>query len=202
MHRSPILSTLSPPPLRYSVIYADPPWLYAKWSGEPHVLAQMRARSSRPVPYPCMKTPEICALPVGSICADDCVLFLWAISPLLPDAFKVITAWGFTYRTIAFTWVKQNPSGVGFAFGLGYWTRANPELCLLATRGKPKRVSKSVPNLLISPRREHSRKPDEARERIVELCGDLPRAELFARQTVPGWSAWGNEVQSDFTLIA
>jgi site-specific DNA-methyltransferase (adenine-specific) len=119
---------------------------------------------------------------------------------MLEDALSVIEAWGFTYKTVAFTWVKTNRSGKGFHFGLGYWTRANPEICLLATRGRPRRVSRSVPNLLVSPLRDHSRKPDEARDRIVELCGDLRRAELFARQKVAGWCAWGDEVASDFHL--
>jgi N6-adenosine-specific RNA methylase IME4 len=147
-----------------------------------------------------MRTEAIRALPVSMISAPDCALFLWATYPMLPDAFAVIDAWGFTFKTVAFTWVKTNRSGRGFHFGLGYWTRANPEICLLATRGRPRRVSRAVPNLLVSPLREHSRKPDETRERIVALCGDLSRAELFARQRVPGWSAWGNEIACDFTL--
>lgn len=149
-------------------------------------------------PYVCMGTEAIRALPVRDIAAQDCILFLWATYPMLPDALSVIEAWGFAYKTVAFTWVKANRSGKGFHFGLGYWTRANPEICLLATRGRPRRLSRAVPNLLVSPLREHSRKPDEARERIVALCGDLPKAELFARQKVPGWSAWGNEVACDF----
>lgn len=190
----------------FNVIYADPPWLYTKWSDGPQQAPPGKAKPAgqrvRPVPYPCMPTKDICALPVQQLADRDCVLFLWAIYPKLPDAFEVIRAWGFVYKTVAFTWTKLNPSGRGFAYGLGYWTRSNPELCLLATRGHPRRVSKAVPNLLVSPRREHSRKPDEVRERIVQLCGDLPRAELFARQKVPGWSAWGNEVASDFTLAA
>jgi N6-adenosine-specific RNA methylase IME4 len=147
-----------------------------------------------------MSTEAIRALPVSMIAAPDCALLLWATYPMLPDALSVIEAWGFTYKTVGFTWVKTNRSGRGFHFGLGFWTRANPEICLLATRGRPRRVSRSVPNLLVSPLREHSRKPDEARDRIVALCGDLPRAELFARQKVPGWSAWGDEVECDFTL--
>jgi site-specific DNA-methyltransferase (adenine-specific) len=185
---------------KFGVIYADPPWLFTRWSTDPAVLNASAGRRVRPIPYPCMPTRDICALPVQSISANTCVLFLWTIYPKLPDAFEVIKAWGFTYKTCAFTWVKRNPSGTGFSFGLGYWTRANPELCLLATRGQPKRLSKSVPNLIISPRREHSRKPDEVRDRIVQLCGDVPRAELFARQKLPGWSAWGNEVESDISL--
>lgn len=169
----------------FAVLYADPPWRY---------------QGGHPLPYPTMTTPAICALPVQRLCAPDCALFLWSTYPLLPDALAVMTAWGFRYVTVAFTWVKQNPSGVGYHFGLGGWTRANPEICLLGTRGRPKRASASVPNLLVSPRRQHSKKPDEARDRIVALCGNLPRAELFARQRVEGWSAWGNEVPCDFSL--
>ncbi len=104
--------------------------------------------------------------------------------------------WGFEFKTVAFTWVKQNKSGVGFHFGLGYWTRQNPDLCLLGTRGHPKRVDNSVPHLVISPLEGHSKKPDEVRKRIVRLMGDLPRVELFARQAPEGWDVFGNEVES------
>ena len=112
---------------------------------------------------------------------------------MLPQDFEVIKAWGFKYKTVAFTWVKENKSE-GYFTGLGYWTRANPEMCLLATKGKPKRISKSVRQLVMDKRREHSRKPDRIRNDIVELCGDLPRIELFARQRVDGWDNWGNQV--------
>ena len=147
-----------------------------------------------------MDTEEICSLKVADIAASDSLLFLWATYPMLPQAFEVIRAWGFQYKTVGFTWVKRTRSNRGYHFGLGFWTRANPELCLLATRGHPKRRSARVPNLVVSPVQDHSRKPDAVRERIVELCGDLPRAELFARAKTPGWSAWGNEVARDFTL--
>ena len=106
----------------------------------------------------------------------------------------MIEAWGFTYKSIAFQWVKQNRSGNGYFFGLGRWTRGNTEPCLLAVKGKPKRISASVGQLVFSPLRRHSQKPDEVRDRIVELMGDLPRIELFARETAPGWDSWGNEV--------
>ena len=151
-------------------------------------------------PYPTIATKDICALPVGSIAAPDSLLFLWAVPSHLPDALTVIHAWGFTYKTVAFTWVKRTPKDNGFCFGRGYRTHSNAEVCLLATRGKPRRIGTGVSSLIVSPRREHSRKPDEARERIVRICGDVPRTELFARQKVPGWSAWGNEVDCDFTL--
>lgn len=152
------------------------------------------ARRNGRSPYPVMKTEDIAALPVDALAAKDCVLFLWATYPKLPDALEVMAGWGFRFSTVAFTWVKQNPSRRGFHFGLGFWTRQNPELVLLGVRGKPKRVNKSVANLLIDPRGEHSRKPDEVGRRIVRLMGDLPRIELFARRLVPGWDAYGNEV--------
>jgi len=107
----------------------------------------------------------------------------------------VVEAWGYEYKTVAFTWLKLNPSGQGFKMGLGYHTRGNAEICLLATRGKGlRRVDKSVMQVIISPAQEHSQKPDEARRRIERLYGDVPRVELFARQRRPGWAAWGNQV--------
>ncbi len=183
----------------YSVIYADPPWRFSNWS--PHrVWCAQEPRGHRVrglAPYPCLTTSEIAALPVADLAAKDCLLFLWAVYPMLPDALEVMRAWGFAFKTCAFTRVKLRRSGTGFHLGMGFWTRANPEICLLGVRGHPKRVSRAVPNLVISPLREHSRKPDEVRERIVELCGDLPRVELFARQRFPGWHAWGNDVICD-----
>jgi site-specific DNA-methyltransferase (adenine-specific) len=119
---------------------------------------------------------------------------MWATYPKLADALKVISSWGFIYKTVSFTWVKKNPSGVGWKFGLGYWTRGNPEICLLATRGKPSRVDNSVPNLLIAPVGNHSAKPPAVRDRIVQLMGDVPRIELFAREQAIGWKALGDEI--------
>lgn len=113
---------------------------------------------------------------------------------MLKEALDVIEAWGFTYKTVAFNWVKQNKNGAGLFMGLGNWTRSNSEICLLAVKGKPKRVSASVHSVILSPLQQHSQKPGEARDRIVELMGDLPRIELFARETAPGWDSWGNEV--------
>ena len=137
---------------------------------------------------------EIWDLPVCDIAENDCVLFLWVTYPKLIDCIKTIEKWGFTYKTCAFSWVKKNKKSDTWFWGLGYWTRANNEICLLATKGKPKRVSKGVHQIVDDRIREHSRKPDCVRDRIVELCGDLPRIELFARQRTPGWDVWGNEV--------
>ena len=108
--------------------------------------------------------------------------------------------WGFEYKTVAFVWVKQNRKSNGLFWGMGYWTRANAELCILATRGKPKRISPRVHQIIISHVEQHSKKPDEARDRIIALMGDLPRIELFARQATKGWDVWGNEVNSSISL--
>jgi len=171
---------------RYKIIYADPPYYFKNYSkkGENRNAKQH---------YSCMAFDNICNLPVNHIADMDCILFLWVTDPFLERSFEIINKWGFKYKTVAFTWVKQNKS-LSFFTGLGYWTRANPEMCLLATKGNPKRISKAVKQLVVDVRREHSRKPDCVRDRIVELCGDLPRIELFARQKVKGWDCWGNEV--------
>lgn len=172
------------PNRKYSVIYADPPWGYRNRG--------TRAAAERH--YRTMTLDEIKALPVEEMAKDDCVLFLWATFPCLPDALEVIRAWGFTYKTLAFCWVKRNRKSPGWFWGLGNWTRSNPEVCLLATRGRPERISARVHSVIDAPVKRHSEKPQESRERIVELMGDVPRIELFARQRTPGWDAWGDEV--------
>ena len=139
---------------------------------------------------------EICALPVADLAAPDSVLFLWATFPQLPEALRLIKAWGFQYKSVAFVWLKKNRKSENWFYGLGFWTRGNAEVCLLATRGHPKRQAANVHQFIIAPIQEHSRKPDEARDKIVALMGDVPRVELFARQSPPGWDVWGNEVES------
>lgn len=138
-----------------------------------------------------MTLAEIAAMPVAASAAKDCVLLMWTTDPMLDKALGIIKAWGFTYKTVGFNWAKTNADG-SFFVGMGFWTRANPELCLLATRGHPKRRSASVRRLIVSRRREHSRKPDESYERIEALC-DGPYLELWARGRRTGWDCWGNE---------
>lgn len=178
---------------KYGIVLADPAWAYRVWSRKGH------GRSAENH-YPTMKLDNICKLPVAGIAAKDSVLFLWATFPQLQDAFKVIKAWGFNYKTVAFVFIKRNKKSPGFFVGCGYWTRANAELCLLATKGNPKRISKSVRQIIDAPIGRHSEKPAETRTRIVELMGDLPRIELFARTRTDGWDCWGNEVVSDIIL--
>ena len=147
-----------------------------------------------------MSIDELCALPVETLAEKDCLLFLWATFPQLPEALRLIRAWGFTFKTVAFVWLKLNKKSSTWFYGLGYWTRGNAEICLLAKRGKPKRRSAGVHQFIISPVEEHSKKPDVTRDKIIELAGNLPRVELFARQKTPGWDVWGNEVDSDLSL--
>lgn len=178
---------------KYSVIYADPPWAFRAYSEN----GLSRSVENH---YHTMTAGDIEALPVESIAEKDCALFLWATFPTLPQALATIAAWGFTYKTVGFAWVKQNRKSDGLFWGLGHWTRSNAEVCLLATRGHPKRVSAGVHSVVVSHVGKHSEKPAEVRERIVRLMGDLPRVELFARQTVEGWDAWGDEVARDISL--
>ena len=177
---------------KYGVIYADPPWNFRTFSAT----GAGRSPSNH---YGCMSIDDICDLRVSECALDDCVLLMWVCDPLLDSAFKVIEAWGFKYKTVGFTWAKTNKKSLGFFTGLGYWTRGNPEMCLLATRGKPRRVSKSVKQLVISERREHSRKPDEIYNYIEDLL-EGPYLELFARNTRAGWDSWGNETEKHGTV--
>jgi N6-adenosine-specific RNA methylase IME4 len=179
----------------YQIIYADPPWTYKVWS----VNGSKRSASQH---YPTMSKEELQNLPIQKILSKNSVLLMWVTAPCLEEGLELIKKWGFIYKTIGFVWIKKNRKSDSLFWGMGYYTRSNAELCLLATRGKPlKRISRAVHQVVESPVREHSRKPDEVRSRISELFGNLPRIELFARQKTQGWDAWGNEVKSDLILI-
>lgn len=178
---------------KYSVIYADPPWQFQAYS-------QKGMGRSAENHYPTMDIDAIKDLPVGELADKDCALFLWVTFPCLREGLAALDSWGFTYKTVAFVWVKQNKKADSLFWGLGYWTRANAEICILATKGNPKRVSAKVHQVILSHIEEHSKKPQEARERIVQLMGDVPRIELFARTRAEGWDVWGNEVESDISM--
>lgn len=172
--------------MKYGVIYADPPWSFKNYS--------VKGEAKNPNKhYSCMSVDQIAALPVKALAARDCALFMWTTGPFLEASFAVAKAWGFKYSTTGFTWAKQNPSGEGWAFGTGYWTRANPEYCLLFTKGSPKRLATNVPELVVSPRTRHSEKPQEVADRIQRLVSG-PYVELFARTARPGWEVLGNEI--------
>lgn len=176
----------------YRVLLADPPWSYRAFKP-----GRLRPHINRPGIYPvaiqyeAMSQEQLHALPVSDMAAGDAALFMWATMPCLPEALDLMQVWGFRYKTAAFTWVKTTQAG-GFIKGMGHYTKANAEMCLLGTRGAPRRMAKDVPQVIATPRRQHSRKPDEQYGRIMRLF-DGPYLELFARQQWPGWDVWGNE---------
>lgn len=186
---------------KYQIIYADPPWGHND-KMETHSFSQLNH-------YKTMTTREICNLPIKNITDKNCILFLWVVNPMLADALEVIKSWGFKYKTVGFCWNKISKHGKWIS-NLGRWTMGNMEICLIATKGKPKRIKKNIKQLVVSERKKHSEKPQEVRNRIVELMGELPRIELFARgdrqkdllgyNRYDGWDMWGNEVVGDIQL--
>lgn len=175
------------PDKKYNIIYADPPWSYTD-----RALAGKRGAGCK---YDLMSDNEIYSMPIQSISHQDCILFLWVTFPKLQEGLNVISHWGFKYKTCGFTWVKTNKKSTDTIFmGMGNWTRSNAELCLIGIKGKIKRQSASIRSVVMSPIEMHSKKPDIVRENIVRLVGDLPRIELFARQTAKGWDSWGNQI--------
>jgi len=178
----------------YQLIYADPPWQFRVYS------RKVGSRSAERY-YPTMSLADIAALPISKISAKNSVLLMWAIDPMLDVAFDVIRAWGFKFKTVGFYWVKQNRKSPGFFSGLGYYTRANPEQCLLATRGSGlRRKDRNIQRLIVAPRGRHSEKPKEAHRRIERLFGTVSRVELFARYRRKGWDVFGNQVEGSICL--
>ena len=186
----------------YRAIMADPPWRFRTWDKRKAVVSTTKNPGtfvSAAVHYETMTTRQIATLPVDRLAATDCSLFLWVTWPNLLDGLAIIEAWGFKFKTAAFVWMKAHAGqlemfeqSIPDQMGLGYWTRANSEPCLLATRGRPKRLNADVRQAIIEPRREHSRKPS-VHARIERLVAG-PYVELFARARRPGWDVWGNEV--------
>ena len=177
---------------KYNIIYADPPWSYRD-----KALSGNRGAGCK---YKVQSKEWLENLQITNIADKNCILFLWVTMPKLNEGFDLIKNWGFEYKTVAFTWIKKNKVTDSLFWGMGRWTRANAELCLLSTKGKPKRISAGVHSVVESKIRKHSQKPDEVKDRIISLVGDLPRVELFARNKTDGWDVWGNEVESDINI--
>lgn len=176
---------------KYKIIYADPPWAYRNMGN-----IQATANSH----YNTMSNQDICNLQVGRVSDENSILFLWATFPKIQEALDVIKAWGFEYKTVGFTWVKTNPKNHKPFFGVGWYTKSNAEVCLIGVKGKAPKISNSVSSIVIEPRGRHSEKPNEVRKRIIQLCGDVPRLELFARDKKEGFDVWGNELDNDISL--
>lgn len=171
---------------KYNIIYADPPWSYRNMGKiQNNVLDH----------YNTMTNEDIYSLgdTIKEISDKNCMLFIWCTFPKLQEGLNTIKAWGFEYKTIGFNWIKKNKNGSNF-FGVGWYTKSNSEICLIGVKGKPIKKSNNISQIIESVREEHSKKPDIVREKIVNFVGDLPRIELFARQTADGWDCWGNEV--------
>jgi len=190
-------------PKKYNIIYADPAWRYKdkalnKGGAERH--------------YKTMSIEEIKNLPINKIAENNSILFLWVTFPMLQEGLDTIQSWGFKYKTVAFVWIKANKNtntnqlsflpidSFATFLGMGRWTRSNAEICLLAVKGKPQRLNADVRQIIYAPIAAHSEKPNEARKRIIRLCGDLPRIELFARQQKEGFDTWGNEIENSIEL--
>lgn len=169
---------------KFNIIYADPAWKY--WEG---------GEKNQSLHYNTMTIEEIKSLPVKNISAGDCILFLWVTFPVLKESFEVIESWGFKYSTCGFVWVKKNKTADSYFFGNGAWTRANTELCLIATKGSVTRIDASISQVIDDPISEHSEKPERVRGLITSLVGELPRIELFSRnKNQDGWFNWGNKI--------
>jgi len=184
---------------KYDVIYADPPWHFKVWS-------KKGAGRSAENHYLTQSGEFLKGMKIQTLCKPNCVLLMWATFPCLEQALELGKSWGFTYKTVTFTWVKANKSNDRIFAGMGYYTRVNAEIVLLFTKGKPiTRHAKDVPQVLISSRGKHSEKPDEIRKRIVRLFGEVDRLELFARQgssenIFEGWDVFGNEVDNSIEI--
>jgi N6-adenosine-specific RNA methylase IME4 len=172
---------------KYNIVYADPPWSYKDKRNK-----YKRLCGGALSYYNTMSVEEISSLPVKDITDENCMLFLWVTFPMLQEGLDVMDKWGFKYKTLGFSWIKTNKRNKKPFFGIGYYTKSNCEVCLIGVKGKPIKQSNSVSSVIIAPREEHSKKPDIVRDKIVELCGDVPRIELFARAIFPGWDSWGD----------
>lgn len=197
----------------HNLIYLDPPWKYNSRANH-----KTRFRGGAEGHYPLMTMAEIAALPIKRLAARDCALLMWCTFPYLADQIKLFEHWGFRYRTQFLTWIKLNPKGYDLPkddptyrlgkqyvlysdglfhstfFGVGYYAKSNAEVLLLGMRGQVSTISDAVSSVILAPRRQHSRKPDEAYARIECVFGDVPRVELFARNVAPGWSSAGNSL--------
>lgn len=168
---------------KYQIIYADPPWRYND-RGVPGGAEQH---------YSTMDIKDIQALPINKISDENAILFMWVTFPLLQEGLDTIKAWGFEYKTLGFNWVKHNRNSRAWFLGIGSYTRSNPELCLIGTKGKLQRQDMGICSVVDTPIERHSKKPDIVRKLIVQLMGDLPRIELFAREQHKGWDCFGDE---------
>jgi len=182
--------------MKYKVIYADPPWSYKdKRGGE-----KGKSHGGATAHYETMTIEDIQRLPVNEITDKDSLCFMWVTFPLLKEGIATLEAWGFKYKTLGFSWIKTNKKDGKPFFGIGWYTKSNCEVCLIGVKGKPFKNSNKVSSVIISPLDGHSKKPEEARKRIEEFCGEVPRLEMFARGGIEGWDVFGNESEGGISI--
>lgn len=180
----------------FGAILADPPWSFKTFNNKTGTTPHRGAEDH----YGTASFEDMARIPVASVAAKDCALFMWVVDSHLDEALRLGEAWGFTFKTCAFVWFKSKGEHVNPIPGMGYWTRKQTEQCWLFTRGKPARVSKGVEQALFCGRGQHSAKPEQQYERIEQLVSG-PYLELFSRLSRPGWTAWGNETGKRDTLF-
>jgi len=179
---------------KYDIIYADPPWNFNNKKTGGNMISGADSH------YSTMKLKDICALPIKDLTNDNCILFMWWVASQPKEALQVVESWGFTIKTMTgFNWIKTTKTGK-LDFGMGFWTRAGSECCLIAVKGKPKRINAGIRSVILQQRTLHSKKPDIVREEIVKLMGNSSKLELFARQTTIGWDVFGNEVNNSIKI--
>jgi len=179
---------------KYQIIYADPPWSF----NNKNTGGSMKSGSN--AHYKTMNIDELCELPINNLADENCVLFMWWVGTLSKEAIQLVESWGFTIKTMtAFNWVKTTKNDK-LHFGMGFWTRAGSENCLIAIKGKPKRVNACIRSVVMTQILKHSEKPNIFRKEIIKLMGDLPRIELFAREKFEGWDCMGDEIENSIDL--
>lgn len=179
---------------KYQIVYADPPWKTKTFKEKKDGMI------SRDLPYPQMSDEEIMDLNVKDVIADDAILFMWCIDSRIHKIADLMESWGFSYKCVGFVWAKKAKTTEGFNGGFSSYTKRDCEFCFIGTRGKYLNLKRSVNQILLEPKEQHSKKPDEIRKRIVELCGDLPRLEMFCRFPADGWDSFGNEIENSIKL--
>lgn len=177
---------------KYKIIYADPPWSYSD--------KRKGSLGGAENHYKTMSITAIKNLRVSDISDENCILFMWVTFPMLQEGLDTIKAWGFKYKTLGFSWIKHNKKNGKPFFGIGHYTKSNCEVCLIGIKGRPEIKSNKISSVIIEARTEHSKKPWQVREKIVDLMGDISRIELFARQNTKGWETYGNEVSISIKL--
>ena len=177
---------------KFKIIYADPPY---KFGSSIYQDGGRKFNKSLNNYYPTLSLKQIKELPVQNIADENCILFCWTTDSHIPECLEIINAWSFKFKTIGFVWVKKYKSG-SYCYNFSPYTLKSTEICLIGLKGLLKNIKKSnnIKSLVFAERTKHSKKPDCVRDRIVELCGDLPRIELFARNKTKGWTVWGNEI--------